>query len=557
MSASTISFIDVLIALNTGAVIVLSLYALHQGVLLLLYVSYHVRAHLAPREGGRFTRDAVAGARLDATAAGAGRGRPGLGAQVDPCPTLPVVTVQLPLYNERYVVERVIAAACALDYPRELLQVQVLDDSTDDTIRIAEQAVCDAREQGIDIELIHRENRAGYKAGALQNGLATARGELVAIFDADFIPPRNFLRRVICEHRAFDNPSIGFAQTRWGYLNRKTNPWTRAQVVLLDMHFVIDQYVRSHAGLRMNFNGSGGIWRRACLETAGGWQSDTLTEDLDLSYRAQLHGWRGLYLEGEVCPGELPQSVLSFKRQQARWARGTAQCVRKLLPRIVRSNMSALHKVAAFMHLSGYFANIFVLLLALITPLLMIDSSGLRMLPQWLSAISVVGLSPLMAMFVAQLAQGRTADLVHDLPVAIMLGIGVSLANSVGVLVGLFGKSSGEWMVTPKSAAQSLSPLQTAKSMLRDRRASNQLLYALRNDWTVRVELLLGLYALGTCVVLALRGAWLSLLPVLLYAGGFLMVVWGQLSPSMWLQLRARARTRQRKVEYRSDSRSL
>ena len=551
MWSSNNALSDVLIVFNNAAVVVLSMYALHQGILLLLYLGFRLSARLETRLQTRLhkARNGVSPGLDGAGAQGAQRADADRSEGVLPC-----VTVQLPLYNELYVVERVIAAVCALDYPRELLQVQVLDDSTDDTSRIAQQAVLAARERGVDIELIHRDNRAGYKAGALANGLLTARGELVAIFDADFIPSRNFLRRVICERRAFAAPDVGFVQTRWGYLNRETNSFTRAQVILLDMHFVVDQYVRSHTGLRMNFNGSGGIWRRACLDAAGGWQSDTLTEDLDLSYRAQLRGWRGMYLEDEICPGELPQSVLAFKQQQARWARGSAQCVRKLFPRIARSQMPVLHKLFAFMHLSGYFANIFVLLLVVITPLLMIYASGLRVVPQWLSVVSMAGLLPIMAMFVAQNVQGRTADFVHILPVAIMLGMGVSLSNSAAVLIGLFGKTSGEFVRTPKSAAHTAGK-PAARGLPRDRHASGRFVYALQTDWTMRAELVLGLYAFGMCVWLALRGAWVSVIPVLFYASGFLMVVWGQVSPAMRLQLRARAR--QRRMQYRSNSRSL
>jgi cellulose synthase/poly-beta-1,6-N-acetylglucosamine synthase-like glycosyltransferase len=519
----------VLAVINTAAVIVLSVYALHQGLLLFLYLGYRLR-RFARRVGAQLLPDVNAHA--DEIAA----------APVDD--SLPRVTVQLPLYNERYVAEQVIAAACALDYPRELLQVQVLDDSTDDTSHIAQRAALEACARGMNVEFIHRDNRDGFKAGALANGLATAQGELVAIFDADFIPPRNFLQRIICERRAFDDPGIGFVQARWGYLNREVSALTRAQVVMLDMHFVIDQVARNRAGLRMNFNGSGGIWRRACLDTSGGWQSDTLTEDLDMSYRAQLHNWRGLYLEDEVCPGELPLNLLAFKRQQARWARGSAQCVRKLLPRIARSGMPLLHKFAALMHLSGYFANVFVVLLAFITPLLLMDASGLRIVPQWLGVVSIAGTFPFLAMSVAQGVQGSTADSLQDLPVAILLGIGVSLANSVGVLVGLFGRSSGGWERTPKSVFKAASPAQVSSTSPHNTRTNSRFNYVFRTDWTVYVELALGIYALAACLLLIVRGFWLSAAPLMLYAGGFLMVVWGQVSPSMRSQTRARARQR-------------
>ena len=466
--------------------------------------------------------------------------------------SLPCVTVQLPLYNERYVAERVIAAACALDYPRELLQVQVLDDSTDGTSRIAQRAVEAGRANGVNVELIHRDHRSGYKAGALSNGLRSARGELVAILDADFIPPRNFLRRVICHYHAFDDPQVGFVQTRWGHLNSEANAVTRAQVLMLDMHFVIDQFARSSAGLKMNFNGSGGIWRREAIESAGGWQSDTLTEDLDLSYRAQLKGWHGRYLDGEMCPGELPNSVLAFKRQQARWARGSAQCVRKLSGRILRSDLPLVQKIAALMHVSGYFSNAFALVLALVTPLLMLvlGSHGTHAAPQWLSVMSMIGITPILSMFVAQCAQDNAGGFWRSLPATIVLGIGVSLSNTVAVLVGLFGKTSGEFVRTPKSVALTPERSIAIRRSARDKRTANWQSYLLQPDWTLRAECVLGGYTWAACIVLAARGDWVAIVPILVYAIGFTAVVFGQLSPGIWLL----SRGRQRKVASRLES---
>ena len=521
MWASSVSFISVVIALNVIAVVGLSAYAFHQGILLLLYLRYKIGSRLGRR------LQPIAGecesSKIDES----------------PATPLPGVTVQLPLYNERYVAERAIAAACALDYPRHLLHIQVLDDSTDDTSRIVQRAIRTERVHGANIELIHREKRDGYKAGALANGLRTAQGELIAIFDADFVPPRDFLRRVVCEQRGFDDPRTAFVQTRWGHLNRDANAVTRAQVLMLDMHFVIDQYVRSRAGLKMNFNGSCGIWRRAAIDKAGGWQSDTLTEDLDLSYRSELLGWRGRYLDDVVCPGELPTDLLAFKRQQARWARGSAQCARKLFPQIVHSDMPLLHRLAACMHVSGYFVNVFVLLLAIITPLLMLDSSGMRLLPEWLSIMSFVGLSPILAMSIAQTAQGRFMTFLRNLPIAVVFGIGMSLSNSVAVISGLFGKTSGEFVRTPKSAS--------SRSTSRVKRITGRHAYLLQPDWTIGAECALGLYALGVCIALIVRGAWLSIVPALIYACGFLSVVLGQIAPHSWTQ--SRGRTRQREVE--------
>lgn len=529
--SSTVSTIDVIIALDIAAVVVLSIYASHQGILLLLYLRYRLRDRMRRGSGSQ------------------GAGHPADGAGERPCEALPRVTVHLPLYNERYVAERVIAAVCALDYPRELLQVQVLDDSTDDTSRIAARAARAARAHGTDVELIRRDNRAGYKAGAMANGLRTASGELIAIFDADFIPPRDFLRKLICERRVFDDPRVGFVQTRWGYFNREFSILTRAQAIMLDMHFVVDQYTRSRSGLGMNFNGSGGVWRRAAIDAAGDWQSDTLTEDLDLSYRAQLRGWRGRYVEDVVCPGELPQTVLAFKRQQARWARGSIQCARKLAGPVLRSSMPLSHKLLALLHMSGYLANVFVLLLAVITPLLILTASGLPSLPPWLSLVSVASLCPILAMFVAQFAQGRTIDFLCDLPAAVVLGVGVSLSNSIAVVAGLFGKSSGEFERTPKSVTthdprRAATDLRSGAGRVEVRRASARQPYLLHPDWTLLAELVLGVYTLGVCALLAWRGAWLSVVPVMLYASAFLGVVLGQIVPAAWLQYRPRARQR-------------
>jgi len=242
--------------------------------------------------------------------------------------TWPVVSVQLPIYNEMYVVERLINAVAGLDYPHDRLQVQVLDDSTDETTRLAEACVAHHRARGLEIELVHRENRDGFKAGALANGLKTAQGELIAVFDADFVPPPGFMRQTVPHLIA--NLRLGFVQTRWGYLNAGYSVMTRAQTLALDGHFVVEHMGRNRNGLLVNFNGTAGVWRRAAIEGAGGWQSDTLTEDVDLSFRAQLAGWQALYLPEVEAPAELPPQMAAFKRQQARWATGAAQCLVKL-----------------------------------------------------------------------------------------------------------------------------------------------------------------------------------------------------------------------------------
>src|SRR3954470_9886957 len=274
---------------------------------------------------------------------------PKIGPALDP---LPVVTIQLPLYNEMYVAERLIDAVCAIDYPRERLEIQVLDDSTDETRSIAELAARRYAAQGIDIKYIHRLDRTGYKAGALEAALKVARGEFVGIFDADFIPTADFLNQLIPHFR---DPKVGMVQARWGHINQDYSLLTKIQAILLDGHFVLEHGGRNRAGCFFNFNGTAGVWRRAAIDAAGGWQHDTLTEDLDLSYRAQLLGWRFVFLPHLVSPAEVPVEMNSFKSQQHRWAKGSIQTCMKLLPTILRSKQPLKVKVEAFFHLTANF----------------------------------------------------------------------------------------------------------------------------------------------------------------------------------------------------------
>ncbi len=263
--------------------------------------------------------------------------------------TLPRVTVQLPIYNERYVVERLLEETAKIDYPRELLQIQVLDDSTDDTHPFTRSLVEDYRDAGRPIEYIHRENRHGFKAGALENGLKTATGEIVAIFDADFVPPRDFLHRTV---HFFVDSKVGMVQTRWGYLNRHHSVLTEVQAMLLDGHFVLEHIARAGGGLFFNFNGTAGVLRKSMIEDSGGWQHDTLTEDSDLSYRAQLKGWKFVYVPSVECPSELPVDTYGFQVQQSRWAKGLTQVAMKLLPSILKSDLPFRVKAEAFFHLT-------------------------------------------------------------------------------------------------------------------------------------------------------------------------------------------------------------
>ena len=279
---------------------------------------------------------------------------------------LPTVTVQLPIYNELYVSERVIKAACAMEYPAEKLQIQVLDDSTDETKTLIAHVVAELQAEGVNIVHEHRTDRSGYKAGALAEGMKTATGEFVAIFDADFVPPTDFLLRTIPE---FDDPEVAFVQGRWGHLNRDYSWLTRVQALTIDGHFLVEQAGRGLAGYWFNFNGTAGIWRAEAIDDAGGWTAETLTEDLDLSYRAHLKGWVARYLPDLVIPAELPVQLLGFRRQQHRWARGSMECARKLLPSVWRTDATIGTKFQATVHLLAYGIHLLLLLLLLIYPL--------------------------------------------------------------------------------------------------------------------------------------------------------------------------------------------
>ena len=265
---------------------------------------------------------------------------------------LPRVTVQLPIFNERYVVDRLLKSVKSIDYPRDLLQIQVLDDSTDDTAAYTREQVELLKAEGFDAEWRHRIDRTGFKAGALEAGLATATGEFILILDADFLVPSDILRKTI---HHFTNGRVGMVQTRWGHLNRNYSLLTRAQALFIDAHFVIEQVARSRSGRFFNFNGTGGIWRRTCIEDSGGWKHDTLTEDLDLSYRAQMRGWQFVYRNDVVTPAELPVEMNGFKSQQHRWAKGSIQTCIKLLPSLWSSKLPWWIKVEGTAHFTAYF----------------------------------------------------------------------------------------------------------------------------------------------------------------------------------------------------------
>ena len=278
----------------------------------------------------------------------------------------PAVTVQLPIYNELYVVERLIEAVCNLEWPDENLEIQILDDSTDETTEIIQRAITKHCTQEQNIKYIHRGERIGFKAGALQEGLQVAKGEFIAIFDADFVPNSDFLEKTI---PSFNKPEIAFVQSKWGFLNQNYSTLTRLQSIMLNSHFCVDQYARSRAGYIFNFNGTAGVWRKTVIESVGGWQSDTLTEDMDLSYRAFLAGWKAVYLDYIVTDSELPVTIEAFRQQQYRWAKGSIECALKYLPQVFQKPISTTIKLQAFFHLTGYLSQFLLLLLCLLFPI--------------------------------------------------------------------------------------------------------------------------------------------------------------------------------------------
>jgi len=286
-----------------------------------------------------------------------------------PLEELPVVTVQLPLYNELYVAERLIEAAAALDYPTHLLEIQVLDDSTDETSTLISRQVARLHDEGIDIHHLQRSQRSGYKAGALAAGLQEARGQFIAIFDADFIPGKDFLKKTLPH---FQNQKIAFIQTRWGHINRDYSLLTTLQALAIDAHFMVEQFARFQGGLWFNFNGTAGIWRKSAMQDAGGWGSDTLTEDLDLSYRAFMRGWKAVYLREVEVPAELPVSFNAYRRQQGRWARGSLECAMKFVPNIWGTTLPLRQKLQATLHLTGYCVHLLLAALVLLYPLVLL-----------------------------------------------------------------------------------------------------------------------------------------------------------------------------------------
>ncbi len=435
---------------------ILSIYGLHRYYLTYLYLK---NKHKAPQPAGEFEQ-------------------------------LPRVTVQLPIYNERYVVDRLLEAVTQFDYPRELLEIQVLDDSTDETHLVASRLAADYARAGYPVTCLHRDNREGFKAGALKAGMERATGEFIAIFDADFIPPADFLRRAI---HYFTDPQVAMVQGRWTWINRSYSNLTEVEAILLDGHFVIEHGARNYSGRFFNFNGTAGMWRRSAIDDAGGWQHDTLTEDTDLSYRAQLRGWKFVYNPDLVCPSELPVEMNSFKAQQARWAKGLIETARKLLPTIWKSDVPFAVKAEATMHLTANIAYPLMILFSLI----LLPAMIVRFYQGWFQMLYLD-----LPMFIAATCSFSTFYMVAQrqlyprgwrkcikyLPFLMSTGIGLAVMNTKAVMEALVGHRS-EFVRTPKYAVDHRQNGWEQKKYVRR-----------RHGWIPLVELTLAAYFLGTIV---------------------------------------------------------
>ena len=400
-----------------------------------------------------------------------------------PLDELPRVTVQLPIFNEQYVVDRLLDAVCRLDYPKDKLDIQLLDDSTDETVEVARVLVDRYAALGHPVTYLHRDNREGFKAGALAEGLKTAKGEFVAIFDADFVPPPDFLLK--CIHH-FTDPKVGMVQTRWTHINRNYSLLTQVEAILLDGHFVLEHSARSRSGVFFNFNGTAGMWRRSAIDEAGGWEHDTLTEDTDLSYRAQLKGWKFLYLQDVECPAELPVEMTAFKTQQARWAKGLIQVSKKILPRVLKSDVSRHQKIEAVYHLT---ANISYPLMIVLSVLLL-PAMIIRFYQGWFQMLyidlplfmaSTFSISSFYLVSQKELFPKSWLRSLLYLPLLMSLGIGLTITNTIAVLEALVGRQTA-FVRTPKYRVASK----------KDKLLGTK--YRKRLVWVPWIELLIGTY---------------------------------------------------------------
>ena len=427
--------------------------------------------------------------------------------------SLPLVTTQIPLYNEFNVADRILRAVASIDYPARKHQIQVLDDSDDATRGLIDRIAAELREKGHWIDVFRREKRTGFKAGALKAGLVEARGVFIAIFDGDFVPGSDFLRKTL--PLLIDDEGLGLVQGRWTHINPDENLLCRAQSIGIDGHFAIEQAARASNGFFLNFNGTAGLWRKKAIVDSGNWEGDTLTEDMDLSYRAQLAGWRLAFRGEAAVPAELPASFTAFKNQQFRWAKGSIQTAKKLFPRVLRSNRSPIARLQAFLHLTHYGIHPFIVTIAVLSlPMLFLlpERIGLpvRMTGAFFILVAALGPNSLYLISQRSLNPAGWRRKILLLPALTIVGLGISLSNSRGVFEGLLGIKSG-FVRTPK------------------RGSSNALRYRARGSWLVAVELFLGAYCLLTFILYAAAGVWGMSPFLLLYAAGYSFVGIGSL----------------------------
>ena len=422
-------------------------------------------------------------------------------------PVAPSVTTQIAIYNEFNVAERIIRAACVMEYPQELHEIQVLDDSTDETRALVDRVVADLKAKGHDITVLRRARRVGFKAGALANGFLQSKGDLMAVFDADFIPPNDFLLRIVPFFIA--DSRLGLVQARWGHLNYNHSLLTRAQSIGIDGHFMIEQSARNFSGLFMNFNGTAGIWRKEAIIEGGGWQWDTLTEDMDLSYRVQLAGWSTQYLPDVVVPAEIPENVNAFKCQQFRWAKGSIQTAIKLLPIIFKSSASFFKKMEAFFHTTHYLVHPLMLTLAIFAmPVLQfakISISGVAFGIVALGLIFSMMAPNLLYMISQKAAYPDWKQRVLHLPVLTIVGVGIALSNTRAVLEAMLSVKS-DFVRTPKKGDKEIKQ------------------YSVKLSWLAAVEIALGVYCTISLFIYMYGGKYLIGPFLGIYAAGFLFI---------------------------------
>jgi cellulose synthase/poly-beta-1,6-N-acetylglucosamine synthase-like glycosyltransferase len=419
---------------------------------------------------------------------------------------LPHVTTQIPLYNEANVVERVIRTVAAMAYPADKHEIQILDDSNDETCAIVDALAKELKAVGHDISVVRRSDRTGFKAGALRYGMESCKGEYIAIFDADFVPPADFLHKLVPALKSDD--TISFVQARWGHLNPDSSLLTRAQRIGIDGHFMIEQCARSYNGLFLNFNGTAGLWRKEAIIDGGNWQDDTLTEDMDLSYRCQLAGWTAAYYPDVIVPAELPESYAAFKSQQFRWAKGSIQTALKIMPRVMRSKASLFAKVQAFLHMTHYCIHPLMATMALLAlPILLkthITLSIWQLIP-FIAAILISLTGPSALYCVSQFSQGHAKgwNLLH-LPGLVCIGVGIALSNTRAIFEAFIGINS-PFVRTPKSG-------------------NNQKKYSFKANWFPMIEILMGVYCAFSFAYYLHAGKYIIGQFLLIYTLGFLIV---------------------------------